>query len=49
MCSPVGVNSEIIRDDSNGLIASSPDEWVEKLARLVLSAERRSDSAGRAG
>src|SRR5438105_494050 len=34
VCSPVGVNSEIIRDGENGLIASTDDEWVEKLSGL---------------
>ena len=50
VCSPVGVNTEIIQDDENGLIASTEDEWVEKLTRLLRSAElrRRLGLAGRA-
>jgi glycosyltransferase involved in cell wall biosynthesis len=48
VCSPVGVNTEIIRDDENGLIASTEDEWVEKLTRLLRSAELRG-RLGRAG
>jgi glycosyltransferase involved in cell wall biosynthesis len=48
VCSPVGVNTEIIQDGENGFIASSEDEWVEKLGRLVHSAELRRQ-LGRAG
>ncbi|MCA1635173.1 MAG: glycosyltransferase family 4 protein [Acidobacteria bacterium] len=50
VCSPVGVNTEIIQDDENGLIASTEDEWVEKLTKLLRSAElrRRLGGAGRA-
>ena len=50
VCSPVGVNTEIIQDGENGLIASTEDEWVEKLTRLLRSAElrRRLGLAGRA-
>jgi glycosyltransferase involved in cell wall biosynthesis len=35
VCSPVGVNKSVIRDGENGFIASSEDEWVEKLSLLV--------------
>jgi glycosyltransferase involved in cell wall biosynthesis len=48
VCSPVGVNSEIIRDGENGLLAGTDDEWVEKLASLLDSAEERA-RLGRAG
>jgi glycosyltransferase involved in cell wall biosynthesis len=41
MCSPVGVNTDIIRDSENGLIAATEDEWVEKLSLLLRSAELR--------
>lgn len=39
--SPVGVNSEIIRDGENGFLASSTAEWVEKLSLLIESVELR--------
>ncbi|HSE19117.1 MAG TPA: glycosyltransferase family 4 protein [Pyrinomonadaceae bacterium] len=50
ICSPVGVNTDIIQDDQNGFIAGTEDEWVEKLTRLLRSAElrRRLGNAGRA-
>src|SRR4030095_12956674 len=50
ICSPVGVNSEIIQDNQNGLLANSEDDWVEKLSRLLHSRELRQrwGQAGRA-
>jgi len=49
ICSPVGVNSEIIRHDENGLLASTEDEWVTTLGALLDNQERRErlGSAGR--
>jgi glycosyltransferase involved in cell wall biosynthesis len=41
ICSPVGVNTDIVQDDQNGFLAGTQDEWVEKLTRLVRSAELR--------
>jgi glycosyltransferase involved in cell wall biosynthesis len=48
VCSPVGVNSEIIRDGENGLLARDEGEWVEKLGLLLRSPELRA-RLGRAG
>lgn len=39
--SPVGVNTEIIRDGENGMLATSTEEWVTKLVQLIASAELR--------
>jgi glycosyltransferase involved in cell wall biosynthesis len=41
ICSPVGVNADIIKDDQNGFIAATEEEWVEKLSRMLRSAELR--------
>jgi glycosyltransferase involved in cell wall biosynthesis len=45
----VGVNREIVQDGVNGYLASTPDEWVDKLARLLADPElrRRFAAAGR--
>lgn len=50
VCSPVGVNTDIIQDNENGFLAISEEEWVDKLTRLVRSADlrRRLGNAGRA-
>jgi glycosyltransferase involved in cell wall biosynthesis len=45
----VGVNREIVADGDNGFLASTEDEWVEKLTRLLADAalRRRFAEAGR--
>ena len=48
VCSPVGMNAQLIQDGENGLLASSEDEWVEKLTLVLNSAETRR-RLGRAG
>lgn len=48
VCSPVGMNAQLIRDGENGLLASSEDEWVDKLSLLINSPELRR-RLGRAG
>jgi glycosyltransferase involved in cell wall biosynthesis len=47
--SPVGVNTDIVCDGENGLLASTEDEWVEAVGRLVQDAglRRRLGAAGR--
>jgi glycosyltransferase involved in cell wall biosynthesis len=49
ICSPVGVNTDIIQDNENGFLAGTEAEWVEKLTALLRSAElrRRLGDAGR--
>ena len=34
IASPVGVNKEIIQNNYNGLLASSPDDWYNKILHL---------------
>jgi glycosyltransferase involved in cell wall biosynthesis len=49
VAAPVGVNREIIHDAANGLLASTPAEWIEKLGRLLSNASLRAGlgAAGR--
>lgn len=49
VCSPVGMNREIITDGVNGLLAYGEDEWIEKLARLIKDTglRKRLGDAGR--
>lgn len=48
ICSPVGVNSTIIKDGTNGFLADGRDEWIEKIKRLIHSADLRR-KLGKAG
>ena len=41
ICSPVGVNSTIIKDGANGFLASNKDEWIAKIKGLIHSRELR--------
>lgn len=44
--SPVGVNTEIIKEGVNGFLASGTNEWVEKISKLIDSKELH-DNMGR--
>src|SRR5258708_4985334 len=48
ICSPVGVNTDIIQDGHNGFIADTEQEWVDKLELLLRSADLR-EKVGMAG
>ena len=41
VCSPVGVNKEIITDGINGFSASSDQEWISKIGILIENLELR--------
>ncbi len=47
--SPVGVNTEIIQDGENGMLASTADEWLDKLSLLIENPDlrKRLGAAGR--
>ena len=49
VASPVGKNVELVRDGVNGFLASTQQEWIEKLALLASDAglRRRMGAAGR--
>jgi len=49
LSSPVGVNTEIVRDGINGYLPASEDEWVARTCELIESSElrRRLGTAGR--
>lgn len=47
VCSPVGVNAEIIDHGRTGCLAATPEQWREVLDRLVSDAETR-ETIGRA-
>jgi len=48
VCSPVGVNKEIIQDGVNGFLALSEREWIDKLSALIENEDLRK-RIGRAG
>ena len=49
ICSPIGVNAEIVKDGYNGFHATSENDWYLKLERLLTDAQagRRFAAEGR--
>jgi glycosyltransferase involved in cell wall biosynthesis len=41
VASPVGVNREIVQDDVTGFLATTEDDWVDRLERLIRDARMR--------
>src|SRR5207247_327952 len=35
VCSPVGMNCQVIQHGINGFLASTPEEWLESLQALI--------------
>ncbi len=48
VASPVGMNTEIVKEGSNGFLASTVEEWCDKLSRLIESEDLRK-TMGQAG
>ena len=48
VASPVGINSQVVRHGANGFLATTDDEWIEALTRLIESKELRQTLGERA-
>lgn len=48
VCSPVGVNREIISDGINGFWAYSEDEWIDTVGKLMQNHQLRTEMGSRA-
>ncbi len=48
VASPVGANNQIISDGENGFLASSHDEWADRLRALIRNATLRKQIGARA-
>jgi glycosyltransferase involved in cell wall biosynthesis len=48
VCTPVGINKDLVEDGTNGFWAMAPEEWEEKLSLLIESPQLR-EQMGREG
>jgi glycosyltransferase involved in cell wall biosynthesis len=48
VCTPVGINKELVEDGANGFWAMTPEEWEEKLSLLIENPSLR-ERMGREG
>jgi glycosyltransferase involved in cell wall biosynthesis len=48
VCSPVGMNTEVVQDGVSGLLAGSEAEWIEKVSLLIENQGLR-EAMGRRG
>ncbi len=48
VASPVGVNSEYVRDGVTGFLASTAEEWIERTSRLIEDAQLRAEMGANA-
>jgi glycosyltransferase involved in cell wall biosynthesis len=49
VCSPVGVNKQIVKDGKNGYLAKTESDWMEKLSLLIGSDEGLREDMGMNG
>ena len=35
VCTPVGINSDIVKDGENGFWATHPQDWIDRLSTLI--------------
>ncbi len=35
VCTPVGINRDIVKDGQNGFWATTPDDWINRLTQLI--------------
>jgi glycosyltransferase involved in cell wall biosynthesis len=43
VCTPVGINRDVVRDGINGFWATTKEEWIEKLSTLIEAASLRQE------
>jgi glycosyltransferase involved in cell wall biosynthesis len=48
VCSPVGINKDLVENGANGYWAMTPEEWEKKLSLLIEDSELR-EQMGREG
>jgi len=46
VCTPVGINRDVVHDGVHGLWANTKDEWIEKLSTLIENASLREKMGG---
>jgi glycosyltransferase involved in cell wall biosynthesis len=42
VCTPVGINSDIVKNGENGFWATNDQEWVDRLSALIQNPDLRS-------
>lgn len=48
VASPVGINTELVQEGLNGLLAKNEEEWIDKLSRLIEDKELRQEMGKKA-
>ena len=41
VCTPVGINSDIVKDGENGFWATNDQEWIDRLSTLIQNPDLR--------